>query len=255
MLDRDDVSIAFEERWPTHIEDPGTIVLVHGFASNRSNNWAVQGWYDALTDAGWHLVALDCRGHGESDKPTDPSAYAGSRMADDVLALVEHLELESPVLMGYSMGAAISLHLLSRQPERWAGVVLGGVGDAILEGLDTGERLARGLEVDDPSTIDDPTAALFRAFAESLDNDLSALAACARASQAGVDPGSLAAVTCPVLVVAGTSDPILGDPVALAEAIPTADLELIENADHLTTVPHDRFKDATRAFLEGIGSP
>lgn len=47
------------------------IVLVHGFAASRVQNWRAPGWYETLNKAGYRVVALDCRGHGESDKPHD----------------------------------------------------------------------------------------------------------------------------------------------------------------------------------------
>ena len=48
------------------------VLLIHGFASDRVQNWRAPGWYDMLTGAGYRVVAMDCRGHGESDKPHDP---------------------------------------------------------------------------------------------------------------------------------------------------------------------------------------
>ncbi|MEI9929023.1 MAG: alpha/beta fold hydrolase [Rhizomicrobium sp.] len=46
------------------------VVLVHGFASDRVQNWRAPGWYQTLNGAGYQVVALDCRGHGESDNLT-----------------------------------------------------------------------------------------------------------------------------------------------------------------------------------------
>ena len=48
------------------VGDGPPIVLVHGFASNRVTNWRTPGWYEALTQAGRQVIALDVRGHGES---------------------------------------------------------------------------------------------------------------------------------------------------------------------------------------------
>ncbi|MGH6828391.1 MAG: alpha/beta fold hydrolase, partial [Rhizomicrobium sp.] len=51
------------------------VMLVHGFGSSRAQNWQSTGWYASLAQAGLSLVAMDCRGHGESDKPHDPLLY------------------------------------------------------------------------------------------------------------------------------------------------------------------------------------
>ena len=45
------------------------IVLVHGFASTYALNWVLSRWEKALTDEGWLVIGLDCRGHGQSEKP------------------------------------------------------------------------------------------------------------------------------------------------------------------------------------------
>ena len=66
-----------------------TIVLVHGFGSSRVQNWKSTGWYGALTAAGFPIVAMDCRGHGDSGKPHDPAVYGHDRMAQDVVEVMQ----------------------------------------------------------------------------------------------------------------------------------------------------------------------
>ncbi|HEY0104624.1 MAG TPA: alpha/beta fold hydrolase, partial [Rhizomicrobium sp.] len=69
------------------------MILVHGFATNRAENWRRLGWYGALERRRTRAVALDLRGHGESAKPHDPSAYGRENMAGDILALMDHLDI------------------------------------------------------------------------------------------------------------------------------------------------------------------
>src|SRR3990172_7413846 len=109
-----------------------TIVLVHGFASSLEGNWRAPGIIDALVGAGRRVVALDCRGHGESGKPHDPVPYDDTKMADDVIALMDHLGIGVADLMGYSMGGFLSASLLVRHPERFRSVILSGVGDGMV---------------------------------------------------------------------------------------------------------------------------
>jgi len=59
----------------------GAVLLIHGFASNLRVNWIDTGWVRLLTDAGYRVVAIDNRGHGESGKPHDPARYGGPIMA------------------------------------------------------------------------------------------------------------------------------------------------------------------------------
>src|SRR4051812_16483093 len=101
------------------------VLLLHGFAADRVANWWQPKVVDALVDAGHRVVAPDARGHGRSEKPHDPSAYAKLAMARDAQALLDHLEISSTHLVGYSMGSHVSTKLAPRD-DRIRSVVLGG---------------------------------------------------------------------------------------------------------------------------------
>jgi pimeloyl-ACP methyl ester carboxylesterase len=225
-------------------------VLVHGFAASLQRNWRAPGIFGALVEAGRQVVALDCRGHGESGKPHDPEAYAGTTMGDDVLAVMDHLGIEQADLIGHSMGAAISAALVTRQEGRFRSVVLGGVGDRLVMRRDP-ERaaaIARALEARELS--DDTTAIArgFRVFAERLGNDLAALSALQRASRFGVDRQTLGALRLPVLVVIGQGDTLAGPATELAGAIQSAQLRVVPG-DHLTAVGAPELRRAILDFL------
>jgi pimeloyl-ACP methyl ester carboxylesterase len=102
------------------------IVLVHGFASTKEVNWVQPGWVESLTRARRRVIALDNRGHGASSKLYDPSAYHSATMAEDVRALLDHLNIERADGMGYSMGARIAAFLAVRHPARARSVIFGG---------------------------------------------------------------------------------------------------------------------------------
>ena len=156
------------------------IVLVHGFAGNLDGNWVRTGWVETLEPVRW-VVALDCRGHGQSDKPHDPDAYGAENMAQDVLRLMDHLNIDKADLFGYSMGAGIATYLLAHHRERFTSVIVGGIGNIfLLTGVEFGRIIADALLAKDPSQITNLVAKVFRAFAElDPNNDLEALAACA----------------------------------------------------------------------------
>ena len=75
----DGLALAYDEFGPANGRK--AIVLVHGFSSNRYENWKRMGWYDAIAGKGLRGFALDCRGHGESAKPHDPARYDRAAMA------------------------------------------------------------------------------------------------------------------------------------------------------------------------------
>ena len=91
----DGVALAFERLSPPEGPVHPAIVLVHGFGSSRAQNWKATGWYGGLTAAGFPIVAMDCRGHGDSGKPHDPAAYGHDRMAEDVALVMKACSLSS----------------------------------------------------------------------------------------------------------------------------------------------------------------
>jgi pimeloyl-ACP methyl ester carboxylesterase len=244
-FDSDGVEIAYQ------VEGEGpAIVLVHGFAASIAMNWKVTGWLRTLTAAGRRVIALDCRGHGKSEKPHDPEAYAGDRMPADVIRLMDHISLERADLMGYSMGGMLSSYLLVHHPARFSSVVLAGIGGAAISrrSFDT-EKVANALTASESGSIQGEVERAFRAFAEQGRNDLLALAAIMRSRRALVTPEELARVEKPVLVVVGEKDDLVGDPRVLKDAIPGSRLVRIPGKDHLTAVPDPRYKKAVLDFL------
>jgi pimeloyl-ACP methyl ester carboxylesterase len=246
FFDSDGVKIHYEtfgEGYP--------IVLVHGITGNLKVNWVDQGWAETLQPIR-RVVALDCRGHGRSDKPHDLGAYAGDKMPQDILNLMDYLGIEKADLFGYSMGAFISLDLLAHHSERFTSVILGGIGKGFT--FDSPEQIraiSDALLAEDPSTITDPWGKGFRDATGMLpDNDLEALAACIFHLGEPIDLPALAAVDIPVLIVDGADDILVREPEDLKTAIPGADLVTIAGRDHATVVADPRFKEAVLAFLE-----
>jgi pimeloyl-ACP methyl ester carboxylesterase len=106
---------------------PGApVVLIHGYTGTALGNWFTNGIADALVGRHW-VIAIDCRGHGQSDKPHDPAKY-GPQMAEDVVELMDHLKIEKAHIGGYSMGGFITGQLLAKHPERFITAVFGGSG-------------------------------------------------------------------------------------------------------------------------------
>jgi pimeloyl-ACP methyl ester carboxylesterase len=79
---------------------------------------------EALAARGNHVYVLDFLGHGDSDRPRDLARYTMPLLGDQVLALLDHLELDKVVIGGTSLGANVSLDVMSRAPERLRGAVL-----------------------------------------------------------------------------------------------------------------------------------
>lgn len=226
------------------------IVLVHGFASTKEENWVNPRWVATLTHAHRRVVALDNRGHGASAKLYEPAAYHGAAMADDVRALMDHLGIGRADVMGYSMGARISAFLALAHPERVRSLVLGGLGVKLVEGVGLPETIAEALEAPSPADVTDAQGRMFRAFAEQTKSDLAALAACIRGSRQTLTRAEAARLEPPVLIAVGTADPIAGSAAALADFIPDARVLDIPGRDHMKAVGDRVYKTGVLAFLD-----
>jgi pimeloyl-ACP methyl ester carboxylesterase len=102
------------------------VILIHGYTGTAHGNWFLNGIADALA-AKHRVVAIDCRGHGKSEKPHDASKY-GPQMSQDVFELMDHLKIDKAHVHGYSMGGFIVTQLLAKHPERFLTAAYGGSG-------------------------------------------------------------------------------------------------------------------------------
>src|SRR5262249_13447157 len=142
------------------------IVIVRGFASTAEVNWVYPGCVATLTAAGRRVIAFDNRGHGASSKLYNPPAYHSARMADDVRALLDHLNVVRADVMGYSMGARIAAFFALAYPARLRRAVSGGLGIHLVDGVGLPESIAQALEAPSLADVSDSVGRTFRAFAE-----------------------------------------------------------------------------------------
>jgi pimeloyl-ACP methyl ester carboxylesterase len=102
------------------------VILIHGYTGTARGNWFSNGVAEALAKKHW-VIAIDCRGHGQSDKPHDAQKY-GPAMARDVVELMDHLKIPKAHIHGYSMGGFITGQLLATHPDRFITASFGGSG-------------------------------------------------------------------------------------------------------------------------------
>lgn len=234
-----------------HFVDRGTgetVVLIHGQTQNL-RMWSENDIMNKLA-RDYRVVALDVRGHGLSGKPHIPEEY-GAKMSEDVIRLLDHLELPKAHMVGYSMGADIIGRLLVTNPGRILSATLGSgafpTWNAEKEKLF--ERIARSMEERGR------TGELYPW--EPEDQDLAAMAACARGARyEAVTAEAIARVNVPILAIYGSeeSEDYLNDlkqRLAISKSsIPTV---IVDGATHVgenATYRQPEFLGAVRHFIE-----
>jgi len=220
------------------------VVLVHGWGGSFRNTWQKSGFTALLEDADRTVIGVDLLGHGEAPKPHDPDAY------DDLTTRIVDVLPDEPVdAVGFSLGAMTLLRLACRAPDRFARLVLAGIGENVFSDDTSGTRkIVAALEGDvDP---EDNQARLFVQYAEQPGNDRAALCAIMRRPwRQPFTEDELVSVICPTLIAIGDRD-FAGPGDRLAKALPNAQLATLKKVDHFATPESFAFIDATLEFLD-----
>ena len=231
------------------------VLLLHGFASDASDDWVETGWFDALIASGFDVVAPDLRGHGQSVKSRDPADYRLEAFAGDVAALRDHCWGDRRFsLIGYSMGAHVAMSVTLASADRVASLVLGGMGDRIAATVGLGPEFADALDEQDgrPGDRREPPsyAVRFRQHAASRPfNDLGVLAACLRGQSGVFDLRRLSAVTAPTLVIVGDQDRLAGAPYPVAALFPAGVGQTVPGVNHASALADENFRERAVAHL------
>src|SRR5205807_3448796 len=77
-----------------------------------------------LAARGNRVITVDLLGHGESDRPRDMWRYSMAFYGEQVVALMDHLQIDQAVVMGTSLGANAALEVAASKPERLRGLVI-----------------------------------------------------------------------------------------------------------------------------------
>lgn len=250
------------------------VVLIHGWMGD-SSMWGQDSAGNTKLNTtganGFQLIALDCRGHGKSDKPHDPEKY-GPEMAADVVRLLDHLKIEKAHLIGYSSGAFIAGKVAATHPERVLSVVYAGQAPVITEAMkpsdfsevdvfakavDEGKGLGAYIIAVIPAGNPKPTEDFAKAIANSLygDKDVKAFAAAGRGfKNLDVSVEQLAKCKAPILFIHGgnESDHVKNRVATVRELLGRGEVRIVEGGDHMTTLTKPEFASAILEFLRSV---
>jgi pimeloyl-ACP methyl ester carboxylesterase len=237
------------------------VVLVHGFAANIQFQWELPGIRKALAK-NYQVIALDCRGHGKSGKPHDPNMY-GMEIVEDVVRLLDHLKIQKAHVVGYSMGAYITLKLITTHPDRILSATLGGGGwaktfeadfrDALAESLEQGKGIGPLLVRLTPAGRPKPTPEQIKLASQLIAsvNDISALVAVTRGVNEvfTISEQDLKRCKVPTLAIVGEIDPLRQGADDLKGRLSDLRIVVIAGADHMNAFWKPEFIQGLKEFL------
>ena len=227
--------------------DGPIVLMLHGLTSNAEVNFGMTGLIDAVTNAGYRVIAPDLRGHGGSTVTPDAENWPVDAMARDQVALLNKLGEVPDFVIGYSTGALVALRLqVLNAPAK--SLLLGGMGDktavigdrtrhdgisALLGRIANGET---GPLEDRVSTMLELSSSSAEAVRGSLRHRMT------------VTEHDIAAMDIPVLILNGDTDFDNGNGAALASMFPQARFESV-TGDHMTALRNPDYVAAVTAFI------
>jgi len=264
-IDVGDVTLAVDDRGGG---DATPLVLVHGFTGGRID------WADVIDDLATErrVVAWDHRGHSDSTNTGDRSTYTFDQLLADAVGALDELGVDRCHLLGHSMGGIIAQRLVLRHPERVESLVLmdtlaepalalpsewvdGTVTMGRTQGMAAVAELMAGFARSSSVAPEADRPRIAERARHKLSNmDVEAFAGLAEQLQTFPPQlEALAAVRCPTTVLVGEHDaPLRAAATAIAEAVPGAELVVIDGAAHC---PQEERRElwlaAVRRHLDG----
>jgi pimeloyl-ACP methyl ester carboxylesterase len=217
------------------------LILIHGGLFDAKFAWA--SFYPIFSQH-FRVIAPDSRGHGKSTNPSKELSY--KLISEDIVALTKKLELDRPLIVGYSDGGQVALEIGINHPEATRAIIAGGV---LAEISDHYSKCVKSWGIVGPGKAD------FEKFHEKFSNFVPLLEEMHSAhgveywkelfvcsSRMWLDPDGfpkdrVKEIPVPTLVLHGDRDEVipLDDPLRIYQLIANAELSIIPNADHMAT--------------------
>lgn len=245
------------------------ILLVHGWMGD-SSMWGNDGAGNTKLKAlpGYQVIAIDCRGHGKSEKPHDPGKY-GIEMALDVVRLLDHLKIQKAHMIGYSMGAFVVGNIAATHPERVISAIYGGQApiikgagstgsnevDIFAKAVEDGKGLGPYIIAVSPSDKPKPTFEQANAIAKFLygTKDVKAFAVAGQSlGELAVSAEDLKKCKLPTLFIYGGEESayVKNSVAAARKLIAGSEEKVIQGSNHITTLGKPEFGATIIKFIQ-----
>lgn len=223
-----DISLSYQEQGKGE-----PIFLLHG---NGEDGTYFVNQLSFFSDK-YRVIAVDTRGHGKSPRGTAP--FTMEQFAMDLKDLMDRLQIQEAVILGFSDGANIAMKFALKYPEKVKALILNG-GNLNTKGV------KRRIQI--PIEIGYRFAKLFAGKSEEAKAHMEILGLMVH--EPNIEPAALHTLQMPTLVIAGTRDMIKENHTKLiAGSIPNAKLSIIEGDHFIAQKRPQEFNREVEAFL------
>lgn len=185
----------------------------------------------------YRVIAVDTRGHGKSPRGTVP--FTMEQFAADLHKLMDKLEIQKAIILGFSDGANIAMKFALKYPDRVKALILNG------GNLDT-KGVKRSIQI--PIEIGYRFAKLFAGKSEEAKSHMEILGL--MVNEPNIKPEELRAIQAPTLVIVGTKDMIKQEHTEIiAQSIPNAKLSVIPGDHFIANKNPEAFNKVVEDFL------
>ncbi len=185
----------------------------------------------------YRVIAVDTRGHGKSPRGTAP--FTMEQFAADLHKLMDKLEIQKAIILGFSDGANIAMKFALKYPDRVKALILNG------GNLDT-KGVKRSIQI--PIEIGYRFAKLFAGKSEEAKSHMEILGL--MVNEPNIQPEELRAIQAPTLVIVGTKDMIKQEHTEIiAQSIPNAKLSVIPGDHFIANKNPEAFNKIVEDFL------
>lgn len=219
------------------------VVLLHGCGGSPEQAFVQTGWIDAFEATRRRVLALRLPGHGTEGPSHDPADYR-----DLTAALLSRLPDEQIDIVGFSLGAKITLDLAVRFPQRLRRIVLGGVGDNAFAPETIGDAAAHALEHGPDDSTPPPVLTFLETWDPALNDPLAIAAVLRRPANPVLSEAAIAGITAPVLLINGADDFVVSMGNRLTTALGVQQV-LLPETGHFDLTAHPRFRAMALEFL------
>ena len=235
----DQAKIAYSDRG-----NGQAVILLHGFISS-GRSWESSALTRELLDKGYRVIIPDLRGNGNSEKSHDPKAYMNDAEVKDLIALINELNINVYMAVGYSRGAIVLAKLLC-EDKRIEKAVIGGMG-LDFSNPEWNRRIMFQKAFSGEEPLNEITTGAV-SYAKSIGADLKILSML-QEYQPVTSKEELNTINTQVLVIAGDQDKDNGDPKELSDQIKGSNLIIIPG-DHNHTYKSEDFAKNVLSFLK-----